>query len=60
LTKNLKPSRLSRPFIFNSRKQEYCQGITLINDQIYLSWSEQEKFNFIGSIGLDEVLSLFK
>jgi len=60
LSENFMPIKLSRPFVFSSRRQEYCQGIALINSQIYLSWSEQEKYNFIGSIDIDEVIKLFK
>jgi len=59
LTEDLRPISLSRPFIFTTRKQEYCQGIAMINSKIYLSWSEQEKHNYIGSIEMDEVLKLF-
>jgi hypothetical protein len=59
LSENFMPIKLSRPFVFSSRRQEYCQGIALINSQIYLSWSEQEKYNFIGSIDIEEVIKLF-
>ena len=59
LSKNLQPLGLSKPFIFSSRKQEYCQGIAFKDSVIFLSWSEQEKHNFIGSIELDEVIKLF-
>ena len=59
LSENLRPISLSRPFIFSSRKQEYCQGIAIINSKIYLSWSEQEIHNFIGSIEISEVIKLF-
>ena len=59
LSENLRPISLSRPFIFSSRKQEYCQGIAIINSKIYLSWSEQEKYNYIGSIEINEVIKLF-
>ena len=59
LSENLQPISLSRPFIFSSRKQEYCQGIAIIDSKIYLSWSEQEKHNYIGSIEISEVVKLF-
>ena len=59
LSENLRPISLSRPFIFSSRKQEYCQGIAMINSKIYLSWTEQEKYNYIGSLEINEVLKLF-
>ena len=59
LTENMKPISLSRPFVFSSRKQEYCQGIAIIDSKIYLSWSEQEINNYIGSIEIDEVVKLF-
>ena len=59
LNENMKPINLSRPFIFSSRKQEYCQGIAMIDSKIYLSWSEQEKYNYVGSIEIEEVIKLF-
>jgi hypothetical protein len=59
LSENLCPISLSRPFIFSSRRHEFCQGITIVNSKLYLSWSEQEKHNFIGSIELNQVMKLF-
>ena len=60
LTESMQPMNLSRPFVFSSRKQEYCQGIAIIDSKIYLSWSEQEKYNYVGSIEIDEVIKLFE
>jgi hypothetical protein len=59
LSEDLQPLSLSRPFIFSSRKQEYCQGIAIIDSKIYLSWSEQEKYSYIGSIEISKVIELF-
>jgi len=59
LSKNMQPIGLSKPFIFSSRKQEFCQGIAFVDSVIYLCWSEQEKYNFIGSIEIDGVIKLF-
>jgi hypothetical protein len=60
LNENMEPMKLSRPFIFSSRKQEYCQGIAIIDSKVYLSWSEQEKYNYIGAIEIQEVIKLFE
>lgn len=59
LSRDLKPIRLSNPFVFSSRKQEFCQGLAIKNSKLYLSWSEQEKYNYLGSIDIEEVLNLF-
>lgn len=59
LSENLRPISLSRPFIFSSRRHEFCQGIAIVNSKLYLSWTEREKYNFIGSIELKQVMKLF-
>jgi len=58
-SKNLEPVKLSRPFIFSSIQMEMCQGLTLKDDLLVLSWTELDKFSKIGSIHLETVLKLF-
>ena len=59
LSKNLESTKLSKPFVFSSIQMEICQGLTLKDNLLILSWTERDKISKIGSINVESVLELF-
>jgi hypothetical protein len=49
----------SKPFVFSSVRMEICHGILVQENNLVLSWTEDERTNMIGSIKLEVILKLF-